>query len=296
MLEIANEDAVVGGRATCPLCDGSCAERATIRDIPYFECGSCDFIFADPGLLARVDAGESLRKYDADYWQEEISAARERSFGSSLARVAEAILYCRIPVQRFIDIGAGPGHLLDALRLQLPAHADRFFAVEKFPPAPDLCTDHGNYMRMDLADVVLRFECGVCIEVIEHLTPTMLSGLARSLDRISVPGSLFLFNTGLTDYVRNEDPGYLDFHVRGHITCWSVTAARKVFEPAGFEVHPLRGKTWAFVVEKPLEGAAGSAPLEDRIWTPPAENVALLRDPDMGDVMYLLGRESARAY
>jgi hypothetical protein len=121
----------------------------------------------------------------------------------------------------------------------------------------------------------------------------MARSLARSIAAVSVPGSLFVFNTGLTQYVLDEDPQYLDPHRRGHVTCWSVTAAEKIFAAEGFSVHPLRGKTWAFAIEFNTDKRGA---LEDRIWSAPPENVALLRDPAMGDVLYLLGRESARAW
>jgi len=265
-----------------------------VQEVAYFACEGCDFIFADPALLARVDAGEPLRRYDAEYWHNELASARERSFGSSLARAAEAVLYCRIQINRFIDVGTGPGYLLDALSTYLPTHRERFYGVEKFPPADDYCTCHPNYLRSDLRDVGMPFECGVCIEVIEHLTPAMARKLASALAAVSVPGSLFLFNTGLTEYVRKEDPGYLDPYGRGHITAWSVTAAEKVFGPHGFVVRPVPAKTWAFVVERP--GPQADLPVRDRIWTAPPANRALLTDPAMGEVMYILGRESALAY
>jgi hypothetical protein len=133
------------------------------------------------------------------------------------------------------------------------------------------------------------------VEVLEHLTPVMATDLARALRRISVPGSLYLFNTGLTDYVKKENTGYLDPYGRGHITCWSASAAKKIFEPQGFVVHALPGRTWAFVVEIPLADGS-SVNVSDRIWVCPKENADLLRDPQFGDVMFLLGRESARAY
>ncbi len=280
----------------CPLCRAPAQDFRNVDGIAFHLCTECDFIFADPVFLARVDAGESVRKYDASYWNNELAAARARSFGGSLARCAEAVLYCRIPVERFVDVGSGPGFLLDALSAYLPAHRSRFFGVERFPPDAQSRTKHENYLCADLGDVDLRFECGVCIEVFEHLTPSMAAGLARSLHRVSVPGSLFLFNTGLTDFVKHEDAGYLDPLGRGHITCWSVTAARRVFEPAGFQVHALPGKTWAFVVERPLAGDAFEGGIRDRIWYAPARNRELLSDPAMGEVMYLLGLESARAY
>lgn len=280
----------------CLLCHAPARAFRVVDGIDYFECHDCDFIFADPAFIARIDAGENVRKYDESYWASELSAARQRSYGSSLARAAEALLYCRIPVRRFIDIGSGPGFLLDALSAYLPSHRERFYGVEKFPPHQSERSAHENYLCADLAEVAERFECGVCIEVIEHLTPTMASGLAVAMAVASTPGALFLFNTGLTDYVRNEDPGYLDPYARGHITAWSVAAARRVFGPAGFVVHPLPGKTWAFVVERPVDGPAPVGEFRDRIWSALPENTALLSDPAMGNVMYILGLESARAY
>lgn len=280
---------------TCPLCTAVAERFRLIDGVTYFECKQCDFIFADRVLLARVDAGESLRRYDDSYWQDELSAARDRSYGSSLARAAEALLYCSIPVKRFVDIGTGPGYLLDALASFLPSSSDKFYGVEKYPPKEEERSSHPNYLCADLRDVGVKFECGVCIEVLEHLTPKMAENLAKAIAEVSLPGSLFLFNTGLTDYVRNEDSQYLDPYRRGHITCWSVTSAKMVFEKEGFAVHALPGKTWAFVVEWSPPPGAGNC-IRDRIWTALEENKAILSDPKTGKVMYLLGLESARAY
>jgi hypothetical protein len=280
----------------CLLCTGESSHLREVDGVDYYDCPVCDFIFADPELIAKIDQGQASRDYDDDYWLAELASAQHRSFGSSLARLAEALLYCTIPVNRFIDIGSGPGYLLDAISLHLPTHAEVFYGVEKFPPLPVYRTRNHNYICADLADVRLKFECGICIEVIEHLTPAMARGLAAAIAKVSVPGSLYLFNTGLTDYVRHEDPGYLDPFKRGHITCWSVQAARQIFEPEGFIVRPLTGKSWAFVVEVPGLPERMNVPLGDRIWTAEASNVAILSDKKMGDVMYILGRESARAY
>ena len=282
--------------ANCPLCSAAVAFYASIDKVGFHECKVCNFIFADPEFLQRVDAGESLRNYDAEYWSAEISAARQRSFGSSLARVAEAVLYCRIPIRRFLDIGTGPGFLLDALAMYLPSHSELFYGVEKFPPDPSDRSVHPNYLAAGLEDLEGAYECGVCIEVFEHLTPLMADRLAYALRSVSVPGSLFLFNTGLTDYVRHEDPGYLDPRGRGHICSWSVTAARKIFAAHGFLVHALPGKTWAFIVELPYPQYDDTGQIADRIWSAPECNRQMLTDPHLGSVIYILGIESARAY
>lgn len=294
--EEGNEVVYEGPVAACLLCSTSSPHLRDVDGVAYYECAGCDFIFADPELINRIDQGLASREYDDDYWRAELASARQRSFGSSLARVAEALLYCTVPVHRFIDIGTGPGYLLDAVSRHLPARADVFYGVEKYPPLPEYRTQNANYICADLMDVGMKFECGVCVEVLEHLTPSMARGLASAMAMVSVPGSLYLFNTGLTDYVRQEDPGYLDPFKRGHITCWSVSAARRIFEPEGFVVRALAGKSWAFVVEVPGAAERMEIPLGDRIWSAEPGNVEIMSDPTMGDVMYILGRESARAY
>ncbi|WP_152980474.1 hypothetical protein [Stenotrophomonas ginsengisoli] len=197
-------------QAPCPLCHGAAPLYTTIDGVAYHACATCDFIFADPVLLGRIDQGLVAREYDAQYWAAELASARQRSYGSSMARLAEVLLYCTVPVERFIDIGTGPGYLLDAVSHYLPHSAQRFYGVEKYPPAQQYRTGNANYLCADLADVQMTFQCGICVEVLEHLTPAMASGVAAAMANVSGPGSLFLFNTGLTDYVRNEAPEYLD--------------------------------------------------------------------------------------
>lgn len=272
------------------MCAATAGLFACVADVGYYECGPCDFIFAEPALLQRLDAGE-IRLPPAH--GEDEQSARHRAYGSSLARVAEAIVYCSIPVHRFVDIGTGSGHLLDALSTYLPSRRQRFYGIDRAPPEPH--SPHENYLHGDLRDTGLTFECGTCIEVLEHLTPRMAADLADAIAAVSVPGSLFLFATGLTEYVRHEDPEYLDPHRRGHITCWSVTAAKAIFAPKGFVVQALPGKTWAFLVERP-RGDAPCLPVRRRLWHVPEQNRELLTDPAMGEVLFLLGLESARAY
>jgi hypothetical protein len=279
----------------CPLCATESRPFRVVDEVSYFECASCEFLFADQRLLDKADSGAALRVYDSSYWEMELASARDRAFGSSLARVAEVILYARRPISRFIDICSGPGYLLDALQLHLPHATERFFGVELYPPPQKFCSTHHNFSAGDLASLPARFQAGVCIEVLEHLTPQMARKLASDLARISDPEALYIFNTGLVSYVKNEDPSYLDPFQRGHITVWSVSAARRIFEPAGFSVIPIAGKTWAFAVE--FQGKDSDPEhLLNRIWTPLPENKALLTDPTTGSVMYILGLESARAY
>jgi hypothetical protein len=236
--------------------------------------------------MQQVDEGAFVRRYDADYWSAELSAARSRSWGEGLARVGETVLYCERPIEVFLDIATGPGYLLDALAAYLPSRRI-FHGVEMFPPPEH--SAHPNYLVGGVADFPMAVDAGVCIETIEHLTPRMARGLAEQLAAKCRPDSLILFNTGLSDFTRKEDPGYIDPVHRGHIVSWGMPALRSVFEPAGFKVHPLR--SWAFAVEyQPTT----DRPLADRIWN--SRNAQLLTDPEMGSAMFLLARETARTY
>lgn len=144
----------------------------------------------------------STRLYDEAYWNEELCSARMRARGESLARVGEALLYCQRPVKRFLDVGADPGYLLHELAKQYPGRPDLFHGVELLPSAER--TPHPNYVEGDVGMLEEACDAGVCIEVIEHLTPRMLGKLVDRLAKVSLPCSLWLFNTGMPDYVINE--------------------------------------------------------------------------------------------
>lgn len=284
-------------QVSCPLCAARVRTLyRTIEMCDYFECHSCDFIFLDPTRCSIIDGGEPLVAYDEEYWQSELATAKERSWGPSLARVAEVILYCRIAINRFVDIGTGPGYLLDSISWALPSSNLRFYGVEMFPPEPRHRTSHPNYVVGSLSAAGRKFDGGCCIEVIEHLTPNMMKDFATQLADCSTPGACYIFNTGLTDYVRKEDPAYLDPLRRGHVSIWSVSAARRIFRAPIFQVHCIPGKTWAFLVEVHDPAAASQEAVTDRIWKPREENLGILNDPRTGSLMYVLGIDTARAY
>jgi hypothetical protein len=275
----------------CAVCGANAVHYLVVDGYSYSDCGSCGSIAIDAETMAVIDAGKFVRDYQADYWQMELVAARQRAWGDGLARVAEALLYARLPVHRFIDIASGPGFLLDSLADLLPHAASRFFAVEKFPPEEH--TSNPNYIIGDLAEAEGTFQAGSCIEVIEHLTPGMLGRLAASLALKSEPGSLYIFNSANPSYVKEVDSSYLDPLRRGHIISWGHNALVSIFEPLGFTVTPIQGKNFAFVVEFKR---ASIEPLSGRIWYPLDENKAILTAGPKGALLYILGLDGVRAY
>jgi hypothetical protein len=282
---------------TCLVClRGPTAFYREVEGVAYFRCEPCGSLFADPDFISKVESGEVVN-YRSPYWDSELKAARERNTGASLARVAETIRFCRIPVRRLIDIGTGAGGLLDALSELLPEMSDRFYGIELFPPAPALRSLHRNYRLGTLDGMAETFEAGVCIEVIEHLTPSMLRGLVAQLARRAASGALFLFNSAQPSFVEQHDPGYLDPRGRGHIVSYSVAGATRIFAESGFHLIPLPGRDWAFLAEfSDTPPKLGIDAMFERLWSPNPDNMAMLAGAKYGQLMISMGLESARAY
>jgi hypothetical protein len=281
---------------TCPVClSAGCDHFRTVSTVDYFKCKHCGSLFADPDFLDRTARGEA-RTYCRDYWEAEMASARSRCFGSTPIRVAETLLYCRRPVRRFLDVGAGSGHLLDALAVLLPAATDVFHAVDAFPPPPPHRTGHPNFVEGTTADLTGPFDAGVCIEVIEHLVPDVLRRTIAGLAAISAPAALYFFNSGQAVFVEEEEPDYLDPMGRGHVVAYSLAGARAIFEPAGFNIIPLPGRNWAFLAEFGPVTPVSRDDLYTRLWQALPENRALLADDRFGNLLYTSGLESARCF
>jgi hypothetical protein len=271
----------------CPVCEnGSSIFHAQVDGYAYFRCPACGSLHIDCKTLKAIDAGHSTRIYDGAYWDDELSAARQRATGASLARVGEAILYAQRPIKRFLDVGAGPGFLLDELAKCFPERASLFHAVELFPPEEH--STHPNYVIGDPSELPGHFDGGVCIEVVEHLTPRMLKKLAGSLAKISQPGSLWLFNTGMPEFVLEHDPAYLDPKRRGHVISYGLPGLEHIFAPLGFRISQVPGKNYAWIAEYQVGNDAPTI----EVRSPLRENEALLKECGL---LYQAAFESARA-
>lgn len=112
---------------TCPVCEaGKSAFHAKVDGYDYAQCGSSMSLYIATDVLADIDNGISTRLYDGAYWNEELCLVCMRARGESLTRVGETLLYCQRPVTRFLDVGTGPGYLLDELARQYPGQPGLF--------------------------------------------------------------------------------------------------------------------------------------------------------------------------
>lgn len=285
----STQDAPLHGGG-CPVClGGPAVPYAEIDGHGYHECSACGSLFIDPAVLADMDRGTStVGCYAAEYWDQERKAALERAHGVGLCLAGEAILYCRRPVERFLDVGAGAGELLRQLQQLLDPAGAVFHGVEKFPP--DWAARLPNFHHGDVGSLDGRYDAGVCIEVVEHLTPAMLDGIVAGLARASNPGAFWIFNTGMPDYVRHEDPGYLDPLRRGHVVSYSVKGLETRFAPHGFRVGALPGRSFAFYAE--YQGDAEVA-FDTRFYQPLPGNRALV---ERHGLLACAAFETARSY
>lgn len=280
----------------CPCCKSSLTSELTIvSGYKYSKCEDCNSLFIDNEILNRMDVGFSLIEYSNDYWKRELPSAKQRAYGPALARMAEAFYYSRVPINRFFDIATGPGYFLDAVERYLPYSSDVFYGIEKFPPPLEFRSTSKNYMTGDLREIDFKFDGGICIEVIEHITPKMLRELFHNLSQISNHGAFYIFNSGMPDYVLNEDMKYLDPVNRGHVVSYSLQAIKVLSKESGFTAFELPGKTWAFGLEYESDSDE-SENIQDRIWTALDHNLNILGDPEMGSVLQILGIDTSRAY
>ena len=284
-------------KQTCPCCGSNSVKHfVTVSNYDYYDCSSCHSLFIDPTYLSKIDNGFNIVKYEEGYWQMELESAWQRAYGPALARMAEAIYYCRRPINKILDIGTGPGYFLDAIEKLLPDNAHMFYGVELFPPSEEFRSKSKNYIMGDLGDLTDKYDCGICVEVVEHLTPTMLHDILSKLAKVSNPDALYIFNTGMPDYVKNEDRGYLDPTKRGHLVSYSLKAMSLIGGKYGFTAHRIPGKTWAFALEFTTDKKAAQNDIRDRIWHASEHNLNILCDKNMGSVLRVLGLDTARAY
>jgi hypothetical protein len=123
----------------------------------------------------------------------------------------------------------------------------------------------------------------------------MVENLFDDLSRVSKEDSSWIINTGLNTYVSGEDLTYLDPFRRGHVISWSLKALQILAGKSGWSIVEIPGKTWCFLIEKQVNPKR-FPPLDERIWNPEEENLVSLRGSTVGDLLVILGRESARAY
>jgi len=274
----------------CPICSGT----KKLKSVDYSQakgyicCSKCDFIF-----WSINNTLDSSHEYGAEYWQMELNSAYERSWGISIQRASEVFLLCRKKISTFVDIGTGAGYFLDAIDYYIPNSTVQFTGIELYPPALEFRSKHPGYAIGWLEKYENEsIDAGICVEVLEHLTADQVASLFHDLYLKASNDAFFIFNTGLTNYVRNEDPDYLDPYTRGHISIWSTKAIRELLGDSGWKIHEFPHRSWAFIAEKSVNNQID---LDSRIWDINPQNLETLTGELKSNLLYLLARDGLRA-
>lgn len=280
----------------CPICNNKSELYTNIENIDYFNCRSCDFIFIDLEFISKIDNGNSVVEYTENYWNNELKSAKKRAYDDVVGRMTELIYYAKRPIQTMVDIGTGPGYILDFVDENMQNLSKILFGIEKYPPPKDLRTKSSNYFIGEIKDFNKKIDAGFCIEVIEHLTPKMYENLLSQLQAKANPNSIYLFNTGLSIMVKNGHNDYLDPLHRGHIVSWSLKALEIIGKKYGFVVREIRGKNFAFCLEYMPINLNINEDITNRVWSPLKENLTLLESENLGSLLKTFGRSQVREF
>jgi len=135
------------------------------------------------------------------------------------------------------------------------------------------------------------------VEVIEHLKPEELDNLIKALAKNSNKNALYLFNSGNPNFVKKQNPAYLDPLKRGHIISYGIEGLKIMFKKYGFNVFSIPGRDWAFLAEFTDQNHDYSVEkLFTRLWNMNIENKTILQKNDFGYLMFILAIESSRCY
>jgi 2-polyprenyl-3-methyl-5-hydroxy-6-metoxy-1,4-benzoquinol methylase len=274
---------------SCEICENDAQIFLIQTEYTYYQCSSCQFIF-----LGQQEAKKDPIEYDQKYWQSEISSSVERAKSSSIARFLELLVLAPIPVYKFLDIGTGGGQFLDELE-KIFGSSIQLQGIELYPPKTEFRSAHPGYSIGHLQTLKNEnFDVITSIEVLEHLNPMQASEMFGHIARLLNPGGLALINSGNDQYVKNEDIDYLDAKIRGHNHIYSMAAIEKLIQYLPLKLICRENSNWSFFLQKIGTMEIGS--IRNSLWDTHPYNRRLLFEPFENEILFMLGRESARVY
>lgn len=179
---------------SCPLCEGKTAHFHTDKMREYFQCASCQLVFADPtSFLDQVGEKERYELHENDPADEGYRRFLEQVMGPLLPHLE--------PGMTGLDYGCGPG---PALKLLLEEKGMDMSVYDPFY-APDRSVLEHQY------DFV------TCTEVVEHFYQPAkdwktLTGLVKPGGRLSVMTSLLLPTTDFNAWYYKTEPTHVMFY------------------------------------------------------------------------------------
>ena len=258
----------------CAVCKANAAQRyRNVDGVGYLRCGACGSLFADPDFLAAEQLSSMPTTTGGMSCMRRGSAASARRCCAWRRR--SRIVVCR-SARSSISAPAPVGcsmHLRHCCQRRSIGSMRSSSIRRPRRTAPAIRTT--SSARWTACD--RTFDAGVCIEVIEHLTPTTLRSLVAQLAAVSRPGSLYLFNSGQPDFVEREDPGLSrSARPRPHRLVFAALVPRASSGRPGSMSSRCPAAPGLFLPSSGRCSLVDADALIARLWHPVPENVSML--------------------
>jgi SAM-dependent methyltransferase len=232
----------MANKMQCPICSGASTVSLVKDEHPYYECGTCSFLFhrMPPGSVRQQEF------YDESYWAMESEEARRREHQDSFLRALELVYLSAIKVNNILDFGCGLGITVQLLRDNLGLDA----------VGVDLSADLRacDYLHRCPVEALTElyppghFDAIYSIEVFEHLEDPQ--SVLSHLHRLLKPGGKILINTSTREFIAKYDPeqSYIDPTRRGHISIYSLESLKRLGSAIGYEADFLGARQYAIIL------------------------------------------------
>ncbi len=246
----------------CKLCGRASAIRHTIKNVPYYYCRHCNFLFnlywksrdhTPQEQIAANDEAREDRWHDGKpeymreqgwlaielmawlpaWWSRRLHAALKTIPGYN--RVVRAYLKKNLPTM--LDFGCGTG--LSVQQLRAKDNID-IIGLDPFSPTKD-----PNILRIDLFKAHFpndTFDGIYAVETMEHIDDVLET--FRELHRILRPGRTLLVQTRRLEdagYQRDQDQWYYVQDPLTHVSLYSRPAMKLIAAKTGFSSVQFKG-------------------------------------------------------
>jgi SAM-dependent methyltransferase len=263
----------------CRLCGSATKERYEFAPYTLLVCNACGLGQLDP--LPAADALEQLYSSSAYFENQDGAgyadyAQHADEFAMTFRAKMQRLLRYG-PVHDLLEIGCGPGYLLEAAK---HAGVPRAVGVDRNPWAIEQARRSGHSAYIGSIDVVPpndRFDAVAMLDLLEHI-PEPMPFLAQVRQRLRPNGRLLIMTPNLESLLaRISGRRWVSFKIPEHLHYFTPRSLARLLDANGFRVLYSRGTGQYVSVEFFLDRLGRIAPRLRRLIEPPARRLHLLQ-------------------